>query len=108
MDFEPRTCIKKRVKKTVFESLGNLSKKTDAVSFGQGTLNWGLPEFLKENIHSEISQDKNYTQKLTNADLVKDVAKSYSKFFLREICPNTEILVTAGATAGLWGMFATY
>lgn len=79
------------------------------MNFGQGFTNWDIPTFVKDGMQASMnSGDQSYGRHAGIPDLVNTLGKRYTKFFGREINPMSEIVVTAGATAGLQACLGAY
>ncbi|KAI3385991.1 hypothetical protein SNEBB_002795 [Seison nebaliae] len=84
----------------------SLAKKYNAISLGQGFINYAPPDFYLRALR-EVTEDQNaclhqYTRPFGHPRLVTAVARIYSKAFDRTIDPMNEILITVGAFEALF------
>ncbi|MEZ4612154.1 MAG: aminotransferase class I/II-fold pyridoxal phosphate-dependent enzyme [Caldilineaceae bacterium] len=88
---------------TVFAEFTALAIEHDAVNLGQGFPNFPAPDFIKEAAATAITGDLNqYARAAGHPRLVNALAQSYSPLFGRELDPLREIVVTVGATEGIF------
>ncbi len=88
---------------TVFAEFTALANATGAVNLGQGFPNFAAPDFVKAAAQQAIAADLNqYARSAGHPRLVKALAQVYSPLFGRTLDPMTEIVVTVGATEGIF------
>lgn len=88
---------------TVFAEFTALAIETGAVNLGQGFPNFAAPDFIKRAAQQAVAADLNqYARSAGHPRLVKAVAAVYSPLFGRDLDPMTEIVVTDGATEGIF------
>jgi aspartate/methionine/tyrosine aminotransferase len=88
---------------TVFAEFTALAIKHDAVNLGQGFPNFSAPDFIKEAAQEAIARDLNqYARAAGHPRLVNAIANVYSPLFGRLLDPLQEIVVTVGATEGIF------
>jgi aspartate/methionine/tyrosine aminotransferase len=88
---------------TVFAEFTALAIQTGAVNLGQGFPNFAAPAFVKDAAQAAIAADLNqYARSGGHPRLVQALAALYSPLFGRELDPLTEVVVTVGATEGIF------
>ena len=88
---------------TVFAEFTALANQHDAVNLGQGFPNFAAPDFVKAAAQGAIAQDLNqYARGAGHPRLVNALADVYGPLFGRTLDPLTEIVVTVGATEGIF------
>lgn len=88
---------------TVFAEFTALANATGAVNLGQGFPNFSAPDFVKVAAQQAIGADLNqYARSAGHPRLVQALAQVYTPLFGRRLDPMTEIVVTAGATEGIF------
>lgn len=88
---------------TVFAEFTALANATGAVNLGQGFPNFAAPDFVKEAAQTAIAADLNqYARSAGHPRLVNALAQVYSPLFGRTLDPMQEIVVTVGATEGIF------
>jgi aspartate/methionine/tyrosine aminotransferase len=88
---------------TVFAEFTALAIETGAVNLGQGFPNFAAPDFIKSAAQQAVAADLNqYARSAGHPRLVKAIAAVYSPRFDRDLDPMTEIVVTDGATEGIF------
>ncbi|MFO7632569.1 MAG: aminotransferase class I/II-fold pyridoxal phosphate-dependent enzyme [Caldilinea sp.] len=88
---------------TIFAEFTALANATGAVNLGQGFPNFAAPDFVKEAAHAAIAADLNqYARSAGHPRLVQALAQTYGPLFGRTLDPMTEIVVTVGATEGIF------
>lgn len=88
---------------TVFAEYTALAIEHNAVNLGQGFPNFAAPDFIKQAANEAITADLNqYTRSMGHPRLVNAVSQAYSPYFGREIDPMREIVITVGATEGIF------
>ena len=102
----PRTLAADRVRSfgvTVFAEFTALANEVGAVNLGQGFPNFPAPDFVKVAAQQAIGADLNqYARSAGHPRLVNALAALYSPLFGRTLNPLTEIVVTVGATEGIF------
>lgn len=88
---------------TVFAEYTALAIQHNAVNLGQGFPNFPAPDFVKEAAQRAIGEDLNqYARSAGHPRLINALAKVYSPLFGRDLNPQTEIVITTGATEGIF------
>lgn len=88
---------------SVFAEFTVLAQQYDAVNLGQGFPNFAAPDFVKDAACAAIQADLNqYARSAGHPRLVQALAQVYSPLFDRALDPMTEIVVTVGATEGIF------
>lgn len=88
---------------TVFAEYTALAIEHNAVNLGQGFPNFAAPDFVKDAAQQAIANDMNqYTRSAGHLRLVQALSQVYSPLFHRTLDPMTEIVVTDGATEGIF------
>lgn len=88
---------------TIFAEFTALANATGAVNLGQGFPNFAAPDFVKEAARAAIAADLNqYARSAGHPRLVQALAQTYGPLFGRTLDPMTEIVVTVGATEGIF------
>ena len=92
---------------TVWSEFGRLSQEYDVANLGQGFPDWLPPDFAVEalvsaTIDSTKQSPHQYTRTAGHPNLVKQLARRYSKHMHRTIDPMNEVAVTVGASQALY------
>lgn len=88
---------------TVFAEFTALANELGAVNLGQGFPNFPAPDFVKAAARQAIGDDLNqYARSAGHPRLVNALARLYSPLFGRVLNPMTEVVVTVGATEGIF------
>ncbi|OLY84405.1 putative aminotransferase [Smittium mucronatum] len=89
----------KKAKLDVWTMFNIASAKSKAVNLGQGFMNFPVEDFIKKAGADSIVLDSTaqYPSPKGSQRLLKALSKRYSEALGREIDPNTEIMVAAGA-----------
>ena len=88
---------------TVFAEYSALSLEYDAINLGQGFPDFPAPDFVIEAARTALSSGYNqYARSAGHPRLVNALAAVYSPVFDRELDPLTQIVVTTGATEGIF------
>jgi N-succinyldiaminopimelate aminotransferase len=88
---------------TVFAEFTALANEHQAVNLGQGFPNFAAPDFIKEAAQGAINDDLNqYARGAGHPRLVNALAEIYSPLFDRPLDALHEIVVTVGATEGIF------
>ncbi|KDE08643.1 aminotransferase [Microbotryum lychnidis-dioicae p1A1 Lamole] len=92
---------------TVFSPLAGYVPN-DALNLGQGFMNWNPPDFVRESYSQALQEvpSNHYSLPRGRINLRNALSKTLSESYGRELNPNTEITVTAGANEGMFA-FAT-
>ncbi|CAO3592513.1 unnamed protein product [Absidia cylindrospora] len=87
-----------------------LAAETKAINLGQGFMNFGPPAVVQEAAKEAIDrvESNQYSHPRGRPRLRNALAASYSPEFNRQLNPETEILVTAGANEAMFATFAGY
>ncbi len=88
---------------TIFTTMSQMAAKYQAINLSQGFPNFpvdaNLIEILKETVVENVHQ---YAPMAGNNDLLEELAKLTFRSYQRKVEPAKEILVTAGATQGIF------
>ena len=88
---------------TVFAEYSALALQYNAVNLGQGFPNFPAPDFVKQAAQQAIANDLNqYARSQGHLRLVKALAQVYGPLFGRELDPQREIVISVGATEGIF------
>lgn len=88
---------------TVFTEFSALALQYNAVNLGQGFPNFPAPDFIKRAAQDAIDANINqYARGAGQMRLVNALAQTYGPLFGRELDPIREIVVTVGATEGIF------
>ncbi len=88
---------------TVFAEFSALALEHGAVNLGQGFPNFAAPDFIKEAAQAAIAADLNqYARGAGHLPLVEKLAALYGPLFGRTLDPLREVVVTTGATEGIF------
>jgi len=88
---------------TVFAEYTALAIEHNAVNLGQGFPNFPAPDFVKEAAQQAIEDNLNqYARGAGQARLVNALAQIYGPLFNRDLNPQSEIVITTGATEGIF------
>ncbi len=88
---------------TVFAEFSALALTHGAVNLGQGFPNFAAPDFIKQAAQAAIAGDLNqYARSAGHMPLVETLAQLYSPLFGRTLDPQREVVVTTGATEGIF------
>ena len=88
---------------TVFSEFTALAIEHKAVNLGQGFPNFSAPDFIKEAAQQAIAADYNqYARGAGQLRLVNALAQVYGPHFQRGLDPLREVVVTVGATEGIF------
>ncbi|KAG0002534.1 hypothetical protein BGZ80_011051 [Entomortierella chlamydospora] len=87
-----------------------LAVECQAVNLGQGFMNFPPPDFVLEAAREALLRNdcNQYSHPKGRPRLRNALAKSYSPLFNRELDPEHEVVVTAGANEGIFSIFAGY
>jgi aspartate/methionine/tyrosine aminotransferase len=88
---------------TVFSEFSAMALQYNAVNLGQGFPNFPAPDFIKSAAQEAIDADINqYARGAGQMRLVNALAQTYGPLFGRDLDPIKEIVVTTGATEGIF------
>jgi N-succinyldiaminopimelate aminotransferase len=88
---------------TVFVEINNLARQHDAVNLGQGAPDFdGPPEVLAAAVKAVNSALNQYAPGIGMAAARAAIANHAERFYGQKINPDTEVLVTSGATEGVF------
>jgi len=100
--FQPATRVR-GFGTTVFAEYTALAIEHNAVNLGQGFPNFSAPDFVKEAAKEAIDDNLNqYARGAGQNRLVHALAQIYSPLFGRDLNPISEIVITTGATEGIF------
>lgn len=101
-DFQPAARVR-GFGATVFAEFTGLANAHKAVNLGQGFPNFPAPDFIKEAAQAAIAADINqYARGNGHPRLVNAVANTYNPLFGRTLDAMREIVITDGATEGIF------
>lgn len=87
---------------TIFSEITQLAQEHNAINLGQGFPDFDGPLEIKRIAMEAIASGKNQYAPMTGLPtLRKAIARHQSRFYVHEIDPDREILVTTGATEAL-------
>ena len=88
---------------TVFAEYSALSLEHNAINLGQGFPDFPAPDFVIEAARAALAAGHNqYARSAGHPRLVNALAAVYSPVYGRELDPLTQIVVTTGATEGIF------
>ena len=88
---------------TVFVEINNLARQHNAVNLGQGAPDFdGPPEVLAAAVEAVNSALNQYAPGIGMPAVREAIAKHSERFYGQKLNPDTEVLVTAGATEGVF------
>ena len=88
---------------SVFAEFSALALQHNAVNLGQGFPDFPAPDFVIEAARTALASGYNqYARSAGHPRLVKAIAQVYSPLFGRELDPMNEIVITTGATEGIF------
>lgn len=88
---------------TVFVEINNLARQHGAVNLGQGAPDFdGPPEVLAAAVEAVNSELNQYAPGIGMPAARAAIARHAARFYDQQLDPETEILVTAGATEGVF------
>lgn len=94
------------------EAAAEVEKSTGSqvINLGQGFFSYAPPKFVTDAAKKalDVAAFNQYAPTRGRPSLRNALAKAYSPFFGREINPETEVLVTAGANEGMYSAFTAY
>ncbi|ORX55116.1 PLP-dependent transferase [Hesseltinella vesiculosa] len=109
----PRFAPAQRVSKfeqDVWSIFTPLAAETKAINLGQGFMNFGPPAVVQEAAKQALDtvEANQYSHPRGRPRLRQALAASYSPEFGRQLDPESEILVTAGANEAMFATFAGF
>lgn len=111
-DFLTRTLPAHRLRHfgpTVFAEYTRLANEHNAINLGQGFPDFTAPDFIKQAAQAAIAADLNqYARGMGHPRLVNALAATYEPLFGRELDPMTDIVVTTGATEGIFATMQAF
>src|SRR4029453_2665879 len=100
--FQPATRVR-GFGTTVFTEFSALALQHNAINLGQGFPNFPAPDFVKMAAQQAIEADLNqYARAAGHPRLVRALASVYGPLLGRDLDPLTEVVVTVGATEGIF------
>jgi N-succinyldiaminopimelate aminotransferase len=88
---------------TVFVEINNLARQHNAVNLGQGAPDFdGPPEVLAAAVEAVNSALNQYAPGIGMPAVREAIAKHAERFYGQKVNPDTEVLVTSGATEGVF------
>ncbi len=101
-DFQPAERVRS-FGTTVFAEFTALAIKHNAVNLGQGFPDFPAPDFVIEAARTALASGHNqYARSAGHPRLVNAIATVYSPLFHLELDPLSEVVVTTGATEGIF------
>lgn len=102
MDSSPLASRLRGHESTIFSEMTALAVRHDAVNLGQGAPDWSGPDTLLEDAVAAIRDGRNqYAPGPGVPDLRRAIAEHAQRFHRLTYAPETEVVVTAGATEAL-------
>lgn len=89
-------------RETVFATYTRLARQHDAVDLGQGYPDFAPPEFVTSALRDAADGYQQYSPLEGHPELLEEIAADHGSYLGRELDPKTNILVTVGATEGLF------
>ena len=88
---------------TVFVEINNLARQHNAVNLGQGAPDFdGPPEVLAAAVEAVNGALNQYAPGIGMPAVRAAIAKHSERFYGQKLNPETEVLVTSGATEGVF------
>ncbi len=88
---------------TVFVEINNLARQYNAVNLGQGAPDFdGPPEVLAAAVEAVNSKLNQYAPGIGMPAVRQAIARHAERFYGQKLNPDTEVLVTTGATEGVF------
>jgi aspartate/methionine/tyrosine aminotransferase len=88
---------------SIFSKMTKLAMKEGAINLAQGFPDFEGPQWMLEALVKEFHQKKNqYTPSWGSLNLRESVGNFYQKYYQATYSPQNEILITAGATEGIF------
>lgn len=104
MRFSIPTRMQEFTQPSVWLEFSPLSKLTNSINLGQGFPDWSPPDFVLDNAKDDILNPSTsiYSRSAGHNSLVKSIAVNYSDKLNHKVLPESEVLVTVGATEALF------
>lgn len=94
---------------TIFTVMSALANEYKAINLSQGFPNFGCDPRLVEEVHRAMQQGHNQYPPMAGVGILRQqIAAKIGKLYGREINPDTEITITAGATQALFTVIAAF
>jgi methionine aminotransferase len=91
---------------TIFSVMSKMALEYDAINLSQGFPNFAIDPVLKKIYHQVIDENTHqYPPMAGNINLLKQLSMLIEKEYKRKCNTESEILVTAGATQGVFTVF---
>lgn len=87
---------------TVFATYTRLAKQHDAVNLGQGYPDFAPPEFVTTALRDAADGYQQYSPLEGHPELLAEIAADHGQYQGRDLDPTANVLVTVGATEGLF------
>ena len=87
---------------TVFTTYSRLAKQSNAINLGQGFPDFSPPDFVLEALRDSVNTNQQYAPLLGIPKLLTAVAEKASVSLGVKVDPNTQVLISVGATEGLF------
>ena len=97
-------------KPSVWLEFTPLAKASSSINLGQGFPDWAPPSFVQEAASQAVLGDEfsTYARSAGQLKLVCEIAKQYEPRLQQSLNPTKQILVTVGASEGLYLAISTY
>jgi N-succinyldiaminopimelate aminotransferase len=87
---------------SVFEEVTTLAMRHGAVNLGSGTPGMPVPEALKTALAAAVAAEHNRYAPVRGERVLREAVAAHShRFYAQHIDPETEIMITSGATEGI-------
>jgi len=94
---------------SIFTVMSQLAQKHGAINLAQGFPDFPVDERLLAIVEKKIKENVHqYAPMAGLSRLLDNIAKIIMQRYLREVDPNTELLITAGATQGIYTTIQTF
>ena len=88
---------------TIFVEINDLARRHKAVNLGQGAPDFdGPPQVLAAAVHAVNSALNQYAPGIGMASVREAIARHAERFYRQKLDPESEVLVTSGATEGMF------
>lgn len=88
---------------TIFTQMSALAQEQNALNLSQGYPDFDGPRALLERVSYHLNNGGNqYAPMIGAASLREAVARKIKRLYGRDVCPDTEITITSGATEALF------
>lgn len=92
-----------KVGTTIFTTMSQMANQYQAINLSQGFPNFPIDPLIEEILAKNSSENVHqYTPMAGLPALLEGIAQMVHRVYKREVDPSTEILVTAGATQGIF------